>query len=368
MQSSWKNISLRLLLVEALFWALYLLMVVTWNWLSENQLMWRHASAMWFQLVVLLPYLAYVFHVQQMASLDLSPKGWQRLFGQQPKLSWLQIIMNRLAFGCMVIALAQPIYGEESTKTKVKNTEVVLTVDLSNSMNTTDIDDELSRLEIVKRAATELVNELKGERIGIVIFAGNAYAQLPITKDYSAAKLFIQDLHTNLISRQGTNFNAALSTSQKMFQNEQAAKVILLMTDGENHEGYPEATLEQIKESGTRLMMMGVGTKKGGLVPEMAGERMLGYKRDQDGKVVLSKMDRELMRKMAESAGGSVHFVDNAFPNLSTILTEINRLNAPKLGALNVEIKSNHFRWPLALGIVFWLIGLMDKNRFWSKK
>ena len=116
-------------------------------------------------------------------------------------------------------------------------------------MNTKDISKDLSRLEIAKRAMVQLVNNLRGERIGICLFANQAYVQLPITKDYGAAKLFIKEIETDLVSSQGTNVKAALEVSNEMFSEDRTAKGIIMVTDGENHEENPSAILKKIKDT-----------------------------------------------------------------------------------------------------------------------
>ena len=239
-----------------------------------------------------------------------------------------------------------------------------MTLDVSNSMNTADITDKTSRLEIAKRAANGLVNELSGERVGIVIFAGNAYSYLPVTKDYAAVKLFLQDLESKMVSAQGTNLDDALTESFQLFTDEKAEKLVLLMTDGENHQDMPGDILDKFTAEGIQLIAMGIGTKKGGLVPNVPGDKTYGYKRDAEGKVVVSKVNRKLITELAEKSGGTAYYVDSPFPNLSDILTEINQLNKGNFRDLKIEIAKNFYRFPLMLGMCFWLLYVLEPYVF----
>jgi Ca-activated chloride channel family protein len=225
-------------------------------------------------------------------------------------------------------------------------------------MNTCDIQSEISRLQIAKRGLNELLNSCKGERVGIVLFAENAFVNLPLTKDYSAAKLFINEIETKMISNQGTNFQAAIEIAQQSFTKEKNQKAILLLTDGENHSKIPTGTLKKVKENNVFLAIIGIGKPGGGPIPYDLDRPELGYMTNESGQMILSKVDQDLIRKMAKQSNGTAVFVENAFPNLSELLTQINRVNSGKVGDLSIEIKSNQYVIPLLVGIVCWLLSL----------
>jgi Ca-activated chloride channel family protein len=230
-------------------------------------------------------------------------------------------------------------------------------------MNTCDISANTSRLEISKRALIQLVNNLHGEKIGICLFANNAFVQLPLTRDYSAAKLFIQDIESGMISSQGTNINEALIVSNEMFSKEKTTKGIIMVTDGENHEESPDEILAEIKSSKVQLSILGIGTKRGGLIPKNPNRPELGYKTDAIGKSVVSKLNESFLQKLAQKGGGKASVSSSEFPNLSALLTQINQMKRTKIDNLEFDIKEERYQIPLFLSLVFWFAYLL-----WSKR
>jgi len=277
--------------------------------------------------------------------------------------NFLKYFFFRNAFVFLVIALTQPIYGKKKVSGTSESLELVVSLDISNSMNTRDISKEISRLDISKRALIQLINNLHGEKIGISLFANSAFVQLPLTTDYSAAKLFIQDIETAMITSQGTNITEALEVSNGMFSKEKTTKGIILVTDGENHETNPDEILEIIRESKIQLSVMGIGTKKGGLIPKNPYRPELGYKTNAVGKPVISRMDPSLIRSLAKKGGGKSTISSNEFPNLSELLTQINKMKRTKIDNLEFEVKEERFQIPLIVSLLFWLAYMI-----WSKQ
>ena len=277
--------------------------------------------------------------------------------------SFLRYFLFRNAIVFLIIALAQPVFGKKKAAGTMDDLELVICLDVSNSMNTRDISPDMSRLEISKRAIVQLINNLHGERIGICLFANNTFVQLPVTRDYSAAKMFVTDIETAMISNQGTNIDAALEISLKMFSKEITGKGIIILTDGENHEKSPNKVLAEIRKSKVQLSVLGIGTKRGGLIPKQPGRPELGYKKTATGKAVLSKLNESFIRKIASKGGGKASLSSSEFPNLSALLTQINRMKRTKIDNLEFIIKQERYQVPLLISLVFWLAYLL-----WSKK
>ncbi|MBL4862122.1 MAG: VWA domain-containing protein [Crocinitomicaceae bacterium] len=277
--------------------------------------------------------------------------------------SFLKYFLFRNAFVFLILAMAQPIFGKKKSLGTSESLELVVCLDISNSMNTRDISKELSRLDISKRALIQLVNNLHGERIGICLFANNAFVQLPITSDYGAAKLFINEIETGMISSQGTNIDAALKVSEQMFSKERTTKGIIMVTDGENHEENPAEILAKIKEAKIQLSVLGIGTKKGGLVPKNPRRPELGYKTTALGKTVLSKLDEQFIQDIAAKGGGKASVSSSEFPDLSALLTQINQMKRTKIDNFEFEIKQERYQVPLLISLFFWLTYLL-----WSKR
>jgi Ca-activated chloride channel family protein len=358
-----KSFWLQFVVIEGTFLILLFVLVAYWSLDANHQLSWNKGLVFYLFFALVPLYYLYFNYFKSSSSLSKS------LFGGGSTLkSFTKFFFLRLTFGFLIVSLAQPIYGTKTASTIAKNAEIVLAIDVSNSMNAADIQEGTSRLEIAKRASVELMNGLHGERVGLLIFAGNAYVQLPITKDYSSIKLFSKELESKMVSLQGTNFDAAIQTSLQMFKDDFSSKALIVMTDGENHLDFPEQALSELKKKGVKLLTVGIGTEKGGLIPADPNHPEYGFKRDREGKVVLSRVNTSLIKKMANESKGAAYFVRTPFPDLSDILTQINQLKGEKVRDLDLEIAENHYRLPLLLGILFWMLSLIEPWSLWRSK
>lgn len=347
---------------ELLFWVAFSLLVLMVKSSFPTEFYFRYPKVFWLNLAVVpLYFVLFKQRLDLTKILEVAPKNLRNSFltFTSEKEFWLKWISFRFAILFFILALAQPLFGSQKAMSISKNSEVVLALDVSNSMNTKDIDKNLSRLEIAKRATIQLINGLKGERLGILIFAGNAFVQLPITKDYNSAKLFVNEIETKMISNQGTNFEVALTKATEMFSEGNGGKCILMVTDGENHEEIPDKTLTELPKNNIYLAVVGLGTKNGGLVPKDPDRPYAGYKTNEKGQPVLSKMDAKLVKSLAQKARGIAVVSDNAFPNLSDLLTEINGISKGNLRDLNLDIKKAYYHWPLLFGIIFWIFAML---------
>jgi len=360
-----------LLIWEVVFWGLYLVLVMALGMTGEGKgdeiLLYKYPERfLWLGFLVPIIF-AFVFFVQRQNKRANALNSRVREAFLRPVsegYSLFKMIMFRNVIVFLVIAFAQPVFGKRKTEATVENLELVICLDVSNSMNTKDISDELSRLEIAKRAMIQLVNNLRGERIGICLFANDALVQLPITKDYGAAKLFINEIETDLVSSQGTNIQAALEVSREMFSEDRTAKGIIMVTDGENHEKNPDEVLKKIRESKIQLSILGIGTKKGGLVPVNPHRPDLGYKKTATGKTVVSKVNPKMIESIAAKAGGKASLSSDEFPDLSALLTQINRMKRTKIDNFEFDIRTERYQIPLVFALVSWLIYLLWSEKF----
>ncbi|MCH2231219.1 MAG: VWA domain-containing protein [Crocinitomicaceae bacterium] len=365
-----KSILLWIMLWEVTFWLIYYAFIKIFAGASDkigvDQLMFKSPESLYL-LFGLVPILgAYIYNIR--THNDRVNRVNQRV--RQSLLhpvssfnSFMRFFLFRNAFVLIILALALPIFGKKKVAGTSESLELVVALDISNSMNTRDISKEISRLEISKRALIQLVNNLHGEKIGICLFANNAFVQLPLTRDYSAAKLFIADIESNMISSQGTNINDALIVSHEMFSTEKTTKGIIMVTDGENHEKSPADILKQIKESKVQISVLGIGTKKGGLIPKNPNRPELGYKTNAVGKNVISKLNESFLQEIARKGGGKASVSSSEFPNLSALLTQINQMKRTKIDNLEFDIKEERYQIPLFLSLAFWLAYLL-----WSKR
>ncbi len=263
------------------------------------------------------------------------------------KYFWLR---NTLFF--LALALAQPIFGEGKVTTKGRNAEILIALDISNSMNVRDINPTESRLSIAKRSLIQLINSLHGEKIGICVFAGNAYVQLPLTGDYEAAKMYVNEIETDMVSQQGTNIGEALLNAARMYSKAKNSKLLLLVTDGENHEGGIDESVQILKENKVQLAILGLGTKQGGYVPNDPYKPEFGYKILENGKKVVSKLNPKMLAEIAQKANGFAITSASSFPDLENIVDQIRNLKTGESEVSDVEVKQNWYQIPLFLGIL----------------
>lgn len=267
--------------------------------------------------------------------------------------SFLSYFFFRNALVFLIIALAQPAFGKKKVAGTIQSMELVICLDVSNSMNTKDIDRNYSRLAIAKRSINELINKLSGEKIGISIFANDAFTQLPLTLDYYGAKLFVNEIETNMMTNQGTNIKSALENAYSMFtENDKMSKAVVLITDGENHETDPSSILKQYQEKNIQLAVLGIGTRTGGLVPEDPERPEKGFKKDAMGVSVQSKLNPQFIQQLASQAGGIAMISENAYPDLKKLLKQIAQMQRVQTNGMDFEVEEQRYQLPLALAIL----------------
>lgn len=270
----------------------------------------------------------------------------------EPLKAFLHYFLLRSTYFFIVLAMAQPVAGSRKVNGSKRILDLVICLDISNSMNTKDMGgNQSSRLTAAKHAIGELLNQLKGERIAVIIFANDAYTQLPLTMDYGAAKLFVPDIETSMISDQGTNIGRALEVAQEQFKDTESGKAILVITDGEDHEELWKKQLEELKKKHVELAYLGLGSTKGGLIPNNPYDESEGYKRE-GGVAVVSKIDKDGLKRMAGESGSILVTSDSPFPNIYDIAT--NYKNTKNKQVLKVEFKvdKNYFYVPAILALL----------------
>lgn len=339
--------------------------------LTGEQLGFKNPELFWL-LLLLFPlsglYLFNIFSINQLAN-SAHPSVQKFILQPVSSLSsFLNFFFFRNAIVCLIFAMAQPVFGTKKVSGTIESLELVVCLDVSNSMNTKDISKELTRLQVAKRALNELVNKLHGEKLGIAVFAGSAYVQLPLTADYIAAKMFINEIESDMVSNQGTNIADALATSVAMFSPEKTTKGIILVTDGENHEEDPTLILKEIKDNNLQLSVLGIGTNQGGPVPINPNRPELGYKTTASGKTVISKVDPAFISSIASKSGGSATVSSDPFPDLSELLTQINQMKRSKVQDLEFDILENRYQIPLFASLIFWSLFLVSLKGFFKGK
>ena len=253
---------------------------------------------------------------------------------------------------------------------KREGVDLMIAIDLSNSMLSEDL--QPNRLVRAKQSISKLIDRLDGDRIGLIVFAGDAYVQLPITTDYSAAKLFLSTINTSIIPTQGTAIGKAINLAVKSFEldNEQN-KAIIVITDGENHEDDALKKAREAQEKGIFVHTIGMGSVDGGPIPfKNKYGTITSYQKDNEGNTVITKLNEKMLKEIAKSGGGSYIRANSTLNSLNTLFKEINKMEKKEIGTKVFTDYKDRFQWFLGISIVLLLLDLLISNtkNKWSSK
>jgi len=276
----------------------------------------------------------------------------------------LKMIIWFLGMSFLLLGLANPQFGSKKEEVKQKGVDLVFALDVSKSMLAEDI--KPNRLERAKHAISKIVDRLGADRIAIVVFAGDAYLQLPLTSDHGAAKMYLSEISTDLIPVGGTDVSAALKTSIKAFSKEKTkGRAIILITDGENHD---TEALEIAKKCGKKeisIYSLGIGTTKGSTIPEYLNGRKIGLKKDKNGSTVVTKINEELLMNIADLSDGKYVRSTNQSLGLSFLFDQIRGLDQEEYGAKKFSLYEHRFVYFLIAGFVLLVLNsLVFDNKF----
>jgi Ca-activated chloride channel family protein len=272
----------------------------------------------YFLLLLLIPLaIALYFYVQLQTKKQLQKIGnidlIKRLMpDRNEKKSLIKFVVFNVILFFLIIALAQPQMGTKMEKVQRKGIDVMIALDVSKSMLAQDV--VPSRLEKSKLLIQTLLKKLDGDRVGLVIFAGNAYLQMPLTVDYSSLMLYLRSVNTNSVPTQGTIITEALEQSENAFNaTDKKHKAIIVITDGEDHEENAIDKAEELASDGTKIFTVGVGTPNGGTIPiyNESGNKV-DEKRDENGQLIISKMNPNMLQALAKAGNGNYYVLDNS--------------------------------------------------------
>ena len=283
------------------------------------------------------------------------------------KMVWKKIFLI-LALFFMILSLARPQWGTKLELLKRKGLDIMIVLDCSLSMETQDVPP--SRLEKAKNEIKHFMENLRGDRVGLVPFAGDAFVQCPLTLDYGAAVLFLESADTSLISEQGTAIGKALEVASGAFnQKERKYKVIVLITDGEHHGDNPVKIAREIAREGIRIYTIGIGTRKGQPIPMKDEEgRVREFKKDSRGEIVVSKLDELTLEEIALEGDGKYFRSTSGELELDTIQEDLQKMEKKSLAGKYFTHMEDRFQIPLFLGILFLFGESVVSNRRKVKK
>lgn len=281
----------------------------------------------------------------------------------------IKIILFLLGFSSLILAICNLQTGSKLTEVKREGADIIVCIDVSNSMLAQDLTP--NRLSRAKYALEKMINSLEGDRLGLVIFAGEAYVQLPITTDYSAAKLFLESIGSGMVPVPGTNLAAAINKASESFSNDVAKnKAIILITDGENHDSAAIEAAETAFRKGIMINTIGIGSTKGVPIPLIENGVIKGYRKDKEGQTVITKLNDELLKMIASKANGVYVQASQADVGLGAVLNKINELDKAQLENKMYTDYEDQYQWFIALALILFFIEFLVSERVseWYKK
>lgn len=268
-----------------------------------------------------------------------------------PAKAWTRLILFVLALAFLALALARPQTGAKLAERETRGSEIMICLDVSNSMLASDYSP--NRLERAKLAISRLVDKLRDDRIGLIVFAGNSFVQLPVTTDYVSAKMFLGSINTESVPVQGTAIGDAIFTAVRSFSAQsEKSRAIIVITDGENHEDDPIAAAKQAAQAGIMVYTIGVGSAQGVPIPMKDG----GLLTDKDGKIVVSRLNEDVLRKIAEAGNGAYVHAGNEEFGLNPIIEDLRRLEDEHFR--NIVFEEYDEQYMYFAGLAFVLLGV----------
>ncbi|HET6243663.1 MAG: VWA domain-containing protein [Bacteroidetes bacterium] len=266
----------------------------------------------------------------------------------------------------LILAIAAPQTGSKMEEVKREGVDLVVALDISNSMLAEDLSP--NRLERAKRALLQLIDDLKGDRIGIVVFAGEAYVQLPITTDYGAAKMFINTINTEIIPTQGTAIGNAIDLSLRSFgeitdEVKNKSRVIVVISDGEDHQDDPLELAKEATKKGVVIHTVGFGSPKGAPIPIYRNGKPAGFRMDKEGNTVVTSLDETTLQQIAQEANGIYVRATNSQAGLSLILDEINKMDKQEYESSLFSDYEDQFQYFIALALLLFTLDFLLPER-----
>jgi Ca-activated chloride channel family protein len=336
--------------------------------------MFRFAHIEYLYLLILIPALALIFIVvisqrkkalKRFGNMDVLSTLMPGLSFSRPVLKSVLIL---LALATMVFGIARPQFGSKLREIKREGVEIIIALDVSNSMMAEDI--KPNRLERAKQAIARMVDRLVNDKIGLIVFAGDAYIQIPITTDYVSAKLFLNTISTEIVPKQGTAIGSAISLGMKSFtQQEETSKALIIITDGENHEDDAIEAAKLAVEKGIIVHTIGIGLPKGAPIPVYSGGQKT-YREDSQGQTVISKLDEAMLRRIAAAGEGVYIRSTDTRVGLDKLFDEINKMEKQEMESKIYSDYDERFQYVFGIGLLFLLLELtvLERKNKWLSK
>ncbi|MBL4587513.1 MAG: VWA domain-containing protein [Flavobacteriales bacterium] len=262
----------------------------------------------------------------------------------------------------VLIGIANPQIGTKYEEVKREGFELMICLDVSNSMLAEDLTP--NRLERAKQAISRLIDRLRNDKIGVIVFAGEAYIQLPLTVDHSAAKLFLRSINTDIVATQGTAIGKAIELAMSSFSaNSKSNRSIIIITDGENHEDDALELAAKALEEGITVHTVGIGSVDGTPIPIYKRGQMLGYRKDKEGNTVVTKLNETMLQQIAASGGGTYVRANNSRTGLNALMDELEGMQREEYDSKMFTSYEDRFQYFIAVALFFLLIEVLLPSR-----
>ncbi len=329
----------------------------------------------YFTLLLIIPLLAVGF-----VAIQIWKKRKQNEFGSHamltklaPDLSTfkplLKFILVCLSLVCLVVALVNPMMGTTMKTVKKEGIDVVFAIDVSKSMLAEDV--APNRLERSKQIVSQLINKLGTDRVGIIAYSGSAFPVLPITTDYSVARMFLQSMSTTTISSQGTSIDEAITLSAQFFDKKSTTrKLLVILSDGEDHSDNAESAAEKIKDSGVKIITVGVGTEKGERIPIKENGMFVGFQTDKEDQIVVTKRNTKVLESIAKATEGYYIDGNDTKSVVGFIDGKIKNSDKTEFESMRMTNFDSQFQWFLGAALLFLLADtfMSERKTKWLRK
>ncbi len=283
--------------------------------------------------------------------------------------STLKFVVLCLAISFLIIGLVNPKIGTKLETIKREGVDIVFAIDVSKSMLAEDV--APNRLEKSKQLVTQIINNLASDRVGIIAYAGKAFPQLPITTDYASAKMFLQSMNTDMLSSQGTAIDEAIQLSRNYYDDdEQTNRVLIIISDGEDHNDLSVEVAETASEEGIKIYTIGVGSEKGGPIPLKRNGVVMSYKKDQNNETVITRLNQETLRTIANKANGDYVNGNQTADVVKQIRDALNAMDKKEFEAKEFAEYKDQFQWFLGIGLFFLILDILflERKTAWLKR
>lgn len=337
--------------------------------------MYQLEETFYFYLLILIPLLLVVFFYNRIWQKNIVNKHFNNKTFKflSPEFSssksLLKTVIKLVVILFLVFGLVNPKIGTELKTVKREGVDIVFALDVSKSMLAEDI--APNRIFKAKRLVSEIFNKLGSDRVGIIAYASTAIPVLPITTDFSSAKMFLESLNTDMLSSQGTSIIEAIQLSKGYFDDDnQTNRILCILSDGEDHEFKEDQLFSAIQESGITIFTVGLGSSKGAPIPIKENNIVKSYKKDEKGEVVITRLNENLLQKMANQSAGKYIKGDNTNKVVDDIINELKEMDKKEFESKQFVSFKDQFQWFLGFGLLLLLIDsiVFNKKTKWIEK